>query len=371
MPSRLTTTHPGKAIYTLGTVGWILARLPFWLLYYLRTSSRPSKHWSYRQAIQVQILKALIKNFTAVEIKTPESLNPGKEGKQFIVIKPAPSSYYTGIVLKDETLKPRALGGTWYPAPLAKYTGSEDVVLHFHGGAFVIGDGRKEDNGHLATTIINNTPATHAFCPQYRLSSNPGGQFPAALQDAITAIQYLALDVGVPASRITVSGDSAGANLVLALLKYIHDHPETNVASPSAGFLWSAWVDPSGSLVPGAYENVTSDYLTSGFGAWGARTYEPRKSTGVTLSDSYIKFRGNAFPTTTPLFWSGGECEALLPEITATYELFKAVPGNKCEFFKEVGAPHDVILVAPLLGFFETAIVTAKAAGKFLEGLKR
>jgi acetyl esterase/lipase len=367
----LITSHPGKFLWALLAIGFNMARLPFWMLYYLPPSTRPTKKWSYNQAIRRRILHAFLTNGSLVEMKTPESLKPGKEGKQFVVIEPAPSSSYTGIVLKDNEIKPKAIGGTWYPAPLGKFEGKEEVVLHFHGGAFVVGDGRKDDAGPLAKTILDNTPATHVFCPQYRLSSNPLGRFPAALQDAITSIQHLVQVVGVPANRMTVSGDSAGGNIALALLRYIHDQPEAKVPSPSAAFLWSPWADPSRSMITGAFDGIDTDYIPENFGTWGAKAYKPIEASGITLLNPHIRFVENPFLTPTALFISTGECEALYKDIIKTYEGLKAIEGNKVELRIEEGAPHDSILVSQLSGWGSTAIETAKAAGVFLQSLKR
>lgn len=346
-----------------------MARLPFWMLYYLPPGTRPTKKWSYSQAIRRRVMHAFLTNGSLVEMKTPESFKPGKEGKQFVIIEPAASSSYTGIVMKDSEIKPKAIGGTWYPAPLAKFSGGEEVVLHFHGGAFVVGDGRKDDTGQLAKTILDNTPATHVFCPQYRLSSNPLGRFPAALQDAITSIQHLIQVVGVPANRIILSGDSAGGNIALALLRYIHDQPEAKVPSPACALLWSPWIDPSRSMILGSYKCDT-DYVPDAFGRWGAKSYKPSEASGITLLDPYLRFVEHEFFTPTPLFFSAGECEALYDDIVKTYEAMKAVEGNKCVLKIEKDAPHDSILIAPISGWGDQAIETAKAAGIFWQELK-
>lgn len=108
----------------------------------------------------------------------------------------------------------------------------------------MIGDGRQADCGFAAKTLLEQTSATHVLCPQYRLASNLGGRFPAQLQDAITSLLYLIEEVNVPASKITISGDSAGGNLCLALLRYIADNPKAAMPSPGCAFLWSPWVDP-------------------------------------------------------------------------------------------------------------------------------
>lgn len=375
MASALLTNHPGKSIWTLIAIAFNLARLPFWMVLYIPAVLRQTKKYSYNKAIRVRVMKAFLTHLSQVELKTPESLKAGAEGKQFVVIEPAPSSAYTGVVLKDPKIKPKEIGGTWYPAPLVKFTGTEEVVIHYHGGAYVIGDGRKEATAFAAINILAGTAATHVFCPQYRLSSNPLGRFPAALQDAITAFQHVTQIVGVPAKNVTVSGDSAGGNLTLALLRYIHDQPEAGLSSPTCAFLWSLWADPGGSLVAGGLANLPNaktDYLPADFGAWGARTYAPSKSSGLTLDDVHIAFTPeHAFQTPTPIFFTTGDCEALYHDVVKVSHAFSSIEGNKCELYVEKGAPHDIVLTGATNGFEKEARESAIRAGRFLAGLKR
>ncbi|TVY85247.1 Steryl acetyl hydrolase, partial [Lachnellula suecica] len=341
--------------------------LPLWILTFSIPALRPHPAWTFSQALRIRILRAALQNFWHVEIATPLSLEPGKEGKQWVLVKPASASSYTGIVLRDPEIEPGVVGGTWYPAPLEAGT-DEEVVIHFHGGAYAIGDGRKADAGFAAKTILGNTPATRVFCPQYRLSSNPGGRFPAALQDAITSLKYITDTLGVPASKVTVSGDSAGANLVLALLRYIHDQPEAGVPSPVCAWMWSPWVDPGSvhgrEMVQSPHYG--SDYLTQGFGDWGTRGFAPSKASGVTVADPHIDFKGNAFKTQTALLFVAGTCEVLYHDIIKTQEGFRAFKENNVELVFQENAPHDIILTGHVLGFEAEAIRTAKMAGKFL-----
>jgi acetyl esterase/lipase len=61
--------------------------------------------------------------------------------------------------------------------------------------------------------------STNVLYMQYRLASeqNP---FPAAVQDLFTTYQYV-LDLGVSPAETVAMGDSAGANIVLGLLRYL------------------------------------------------------------------------------------------------------------------------------------------------------
>lgn len=106
------------------------------------------------------------------------------------------------------------------------------------GGAFVINDGRIDDTGFLAKTFLKYSSVSTVFTPQYRLASN-GGRFPAHLQDAITTYHHLIKTLGIDPAKIIISGDSAGANIALALLRYLVEYGEQNgLQSPGCAWLW-------------------------------------------------------------------------------------------------------------------------------------
>jgi acetyl esterase/lipase len=71
----------------------------------------------------------------------------------------------------------------------------------------------------------------------YRLA--PENPFPAAVDDALAVYRGL-LDRGIPAEAITVSGESAGGGLALALLIAIKD---AGLPQPAAAAVLSPWAD--------------------------------------------------------------------------------------------------------------------------------
>jgi salicylate hydroxylase len=85
------------------------------------------------------------------------------------------------------------------------------VILHFHGGAYVIGSakGSIEYASRLATAISGT-----CISVDYRLA--PENPYPAAIDDAINAYRGL-LESGVSSQRIILSGESSGGGLVIAL----------------------------------------------------------------------------------------------------------------------------------------------------------
>lgn len=125
--------QPFKGLWTLFAVTFNAIRLPFWLLYFLPSSLRQSPKWTYAQAVRVRVLRAFLYNMSLVRVKTPLSLEPGREGDQFVVIQKAEEKYYTGITKRDPAIKPERIGGTWYPKLSKGGADAGIVVLHFHG----------------------------------------------------------------------------------------------------------------------------------------------------------------------------------------------------------------------------------------------
>jgi epsilon-lactone hydrolase len=107
------------------------------------------------------------------------------------------------------------------------------VILHLHGGAFVMGSRDSYRNRAMRLSYRCNA---EVFVPEYRLA--PEHPFPAAFDDALTAWQYTeALRRGLP---IFITGDSAGGGLGLSLLLRVRD---LGAAMPNGAVLLSPWTD--------------------------------------------------------------------------------------------------------------------------------
>jgi len=111
------------------------------------------------------------------------------------------------------------------------------VILYFHGG------------GYLSCSAATHRPITAAlarlsrrrvFSFNYRLA--PEDRFPAALDDALAAYQWL-LKQGLPANSISFAGDSAGGGLLLSTLVRARD---AGLPLPACGVCFSAWTDLAG-----------------------------------------------------------------------------------------------------------------------------
>lgn len=143
-----TRTHqPAKGIYTIIFLALLPLRILFTLFYYLPRPLREHPQWTYRQAVSRAIFRMLWVYGSAVEFRTSKSLEPGADKERFITMNPAEESAYRDI-LKNAEVCPAKIGGMWYPK---LYSSAEDakkvIVLHFHGGGYVIGGCRPKEGG--------------------------------------------------------------------------------------------------------------------------------------------------------------------------------------------------------------------------------
>jgi epsilon-lactone hydrolase len=132
--------------------------------------------------------------------------------------------------------QPRTIGGVVGEWLQPEKGGIGGTLLYLHGG------------GYFACSAATHRPITtgfakrglQVFVPDYRLA--PEHPFPAAIDDAIAAYRGL-IASGIPASSITMGGDSAGGGLALATLLSLRDAGDE---LPAAAMLFSPWTDLAG-----------------------------------------------------------------------------------------------------------------------------
>ena len=107
-------------------------------------------------------------------------------------------------------------------------------VLYFHGGGFRLGSVASHRD---LIARIADASGCRALAINYRLA--PEHRFPAALEDARAAFDWMR-EQGLAPDNIALAGDSAGGNLVLALMLNLRDCGER---LPAAAALMSPWTD--------------------------------------------------------------------------------------------------------------------------------
>ena len=104
-----------------------------------------------------------------------------------------------------------ALRARHYAPPAAGRAGRDPLLVYFHGGGFTFGDLDTHDG---VCRLLSSRTGAHVLAVDYRLA--PEHRFPAAVEDAQTALRWAAVhapELGADPRRIGVGGDSAGGNL--------------------------------------------------------------------------------------------------------------------------------------------------------------
>jgi len=200
-----------------------------------------------------------------------------------------------------ERVDVNGLDGEWSIAPGSD---ASHVLMFFHGGGYCSGS---IVSHRRMVTEAGRAAGMRTLAVAYRLA--PEHPFPAAYDDALTAWRFLR-NQGIPASRLVIGGDSAGAGLAVALIRPLRDaHEEL----PACAWLVSPWMDltMSGStfaskdavdpIIHKTYLNELADaYLPPGMDR-----KDPR------ISPLYADLR--SFP---PLLIQVGSAETLLDDAT-------------------------------------------------------
>ena len=342
-------------------------------LLYLRPRFRQDQDWSYRQALANTFIKVFLYIFVLFRTKPPLSLKPGLDGDRFVAIEPGAPELYTTITVDDE-IQPVTVGGTWFPS-LYQYntttTQDKHVVLHFHGGSYILGDGRTSSCQFLANRLLERTSVSHVFSLQYRLACNPNGRFPAQLQDAISAYSYLLHTLHIPASRIVLSGDSAGGHLALALLRYIgHYDDEKVLPPPTCAWLFSPWCDVPAVRNKDLWDNLPNlhtDYIPPSFSTWGAKHFIGNLEITSEV-EPYLAPLWHPFILPSPVLIVSGGREVMSREHDRLARHLGKIQQNegRVEYFVQDNVPHDLLMVAWILNFPKEADQCAARAGTFL-----
>ena len=95
------------------------------------------------------------------------------------------------------------------------------MLMYFHGGGWMLGD---LESGDATCRALANLTRCLVISVAYRLA--PEHRFPAAVQDAYTAIQW-AIErlrgLGGDATRLAVGGEGAGGNLAAVVTLMARD----------------------------------------------------------------------------------------------------------------------------------------------------
>lgn len=172
---------------------------------------------------QLSLLKPLLAN---ISLKTLR-MGQNKMGEL------AEAMHRRQVLIKDHPFE--SFTGAWI---IPKDQRREGVILYLHGGGYTCG-GIDYATGFGSMLAVQS--GARLFCAAYRLA--PEHPFPAALDDTLTAYQYL-LDKGYAPSRICLCGESAGGGLCYSLCLKLK---ELGLPLPGSIIAISPWTDMTAS----------------------------------------------------------------------------------------------------------------------------
>lgn len=215
------------------------------------------------------------------------------------------------------------------------------ALLYWHGGGYVIG--KPESFKSLYGQLGKRIGAT-VYAPDYRLA--PEYPYPAAIDDAIACYQALLNQYG--AENIAVAGDSAGANLCLAMCLKARD---MQLPQPAALYLLSPFADlqlnaPSTEEMDGKDPVLDKATLVDWASKYAQREALSHPMVSVTEAD----YRG--LP---PMLIQVGSDEVLRDDSYAVRELAEQA-GIEVQLELGEGLWHDWQLFAPLMPEASAAI---------------
>jgi len=170
-------------------------------------------------------------------------------------------------------------------------TSRPDIVIYYvHGGGFSMGSSYFYLEFLLAyITLLQEAGYTNPAILALEYTLVPDSSYPTQIQQSLSGYRYLLTQI--PASRIVVSGDSAGGTIILSMLLHLaqafkasqmHQIPLTDTPAPQLPAL-AALISPWTTLVSPKDQNTSSDYLDATSLHLYARQYSSAHSTSDPL----------------------------------------------------------------------------------------
>ena len=202
------------------------------------------------------------------------------------------------------------------------------VVLYLHGGGYTCGS-LDYAKGFAAT--LASECGVRVFCAAYRLA--PENPYPAAVEDALTAFDYL-LKKGYAPHQILLCGESAGGGLIYALSLKLK---QLGRELPCGLIGISPWVDLTGSGASYETNRDNDPSLTQELLEFYAKCY-----TQDPTDPLCSPVRGNLTGLPPSLLFAGGD-EILLDDARTLHDRLKAA-GCRSRLIIAPGRWHAYVL---------------------------
>ena len=202
------------------------------------------------------------------------------------------------------------------------------VVLYLHGGGYTCGS-LDYAKGFAAT--LASECGVRVFCAAYRLA--PENPYPAAVEDALTAFDYL-LKKGYASHQILLCGESAGGGLIYALSLKLK---QLGRELPCGLIGISPWVDLTGSGASYETNRDNDPSLTQELLEFYAKCYTQNPTDPLCSP-----VRGDLTGLPPSLLFAGGD-EILLDDARTLHDRLKAA-GCRSKLFIAPGRWHAYVL---------------------------
>ncbi len=214
------------------------------------------------------------------------------------------------------------------------------VVLHLHGGGYVIGSPELADtNNRLFASAVGCVIVS----VDYRLA--PEAIFPAAVEDSYAALKWVhanAASLGADASRIAVMGESAGGGLAAGLALLTRDRGEVPLAGQ---ILTYPMIDDRNTDPAKAHPYAGEFVWTLSSNYYGWTSLLGRAPGGPDTSPSAAAARAESLAGLPPTYLSLGDLDLFLEE-DLEYVRRLTRDGVPVEMHMYAGAPHGYTLLA-------------------------
>lgn len=213
---------------------------------------RPGWSWSLEMATH------FLKSQTAATFDIADIV----EGREY-----EDSLLFRSTALPQVSISPvqQPIRGHWYQ-PQSGH--GPATLLYLHGGGYAY----YSKSHHNLIALITLAARTRTFALDYRLI--PEHPFPAQLEDGLAAYRWL-LESGIAPERIVLAGDSAGGNLVLALLLSLRDD---HIPLPALAIGLCPWTDvtnPGESMQANAASDWVEKRMADRWAGWLCQNASP------------------------------------------------------------------------------------------------
>lgn len=254
------------------------------------------------------------------------------------------------LVPKEVRIEKENCGGVPVEVITAAKNPTDRVVLYIHGGGFL---GGSVETRRMFTTYIANRMEYNVAAVEYRLA--PEFPFPAAPQDCLAVYRQIVRKFAP--KHIVLLGESAGGNLVLALLLQIK---ASGLPMPAAAICFSPCVQYD-HVLPSYTENQNSEAMVTNLAEEVADVYvcSHEKSR---LCDPLVAPLYGDFTHCPPICLWASTSEILRDDSIFLYEKLKK-EGHSCQLYLRRGMIHTWMITP----FFHEAKKDLKMIRRYID----